>query len=92
MIPDNPVVRFSTQKAKKNNNIGTIDNWGDEFEISFWYKVHNVHKTPSSNKIKGTPNILHLSTGDDKKQIGNRVPAIYMKNGGFWDDHIPNPK
>ena len=68
-------------KARRNNKIGTISNWGEEFELTFWFKIWNKY---GENRIDGTPNILHLTTGDDKSEVGNRVPAIYIQRQGSY--------
>ena len=78
--------RFPTQNARKNNKIGTINDWGEEFEINFWFRVNDA-------SIIGTPNILHLTTEEDNEKIGNRIPSLYFNNDNKYSSgEISRPR
>ena len=80
--------------VRKNDQIATIANWGPEYRVKVEVIVHSAHS--------GWSNILHFtSTGSNCCNIGDRVPAIFLRpgggslhitnavgdNGNYWFDH-----
>ena len=61
--------------VRKNDQIATIANWGPEYRVKVEVIVHSAHS--------GWSNILHFtSTGSNCCNIGDRVPAIFLRPGG----------
>ena len=61
--------------VSRNKQIATISNWGPEYRVKVKVIVHSAHSEWS--------NILRFtSTGSDCCNIGDRVPAIFLRPGG----------
>ena len=61
--------------VSRNKQIATISNWGPEFSVKVKVIIHSAHSEWS--------NILRFtSTGSDCCNIGDRVPAIFLRPGG----------